>query len=165
MIVVGALSTDRVIGSGEGMPWDVPEEYAHFQRLVDGRDDRDRPALVRDLRRHAHERAHRGGEPQRARAPGAVVAPDVPAALRAAAAFGRTVFSAGGASVYAQTVPLAGRDVPVVHQGALRRATRTFPPSTRASGRWSGARTTRASSSWSTGARAPRRETGATAGS
>ena len=36
MIVIGAMSTDRVIGNGDGMPWDVPEEYAHFLRLVDG---------------------------------------------------------------------------------------------------------------------------------
>jgi dihydrofolate reductase len=107
MIVVGALSTDRVIGSGEGMPWDVPEEYAHFQRLVDGE------TIV--IGRRSFEifgatltSAHTVVVSRSARAlPGAVVAPDVPAALRAAAAFGRTVFSAGGASVYAQTVPLA----------------------------------------------------------
>ena len=28
MIIIGAMSTDRVIGSGDGMPWDVPEEYS-----------------------------------------------------------------------------------------------------------------------------------------
>ena len=36
MIIIGAMAENRVIGSGDGMPWDVPEEYAHFQRLVDG---------------------------------------------------------------------------------------------------------------------------------
>jgi hypothetical protein len=30
------MSTDRVIGSGEGMPWDVPEEYAQFLRFIAG---------------------------------------------------------------------------------------------------------------------------------
>ena len=36
MIIIGAMSTERVIGNGDGMPWDVPEEYAHFLRIVDG---------------------------------------------------------------------------------------------------------------------------------
>ena len=36
MIIVGAMAENRVIGSGDGMPWDVPEEYAHFQQLVAG---------------------------------------------------------------------------------------------------------------------------------
>ena len=29
MILIAALGTNRVVGSGEGMPWNVPEEYAH----------------------------------------------------------------------------------------------------------------------------------------
>jgi dihydrofolate reductase len=107
VIIVGALSTDRVIGRGDGMPWDVPEEYAHFQRLVEGE------TVV--IGRRSFEifgatltSAHTVVVSRSAGAlPGAVVAPDVPAALRTAAAFGRTVFSAGGASVYAQTLPLA----------------------------------------------------------
>ena len=37
MIIVGAMSSNRVIGSGDGMPWDVPEEYDHFLRLVEGK--------------------------------------------------------------------------------------------------------------------------------
>ena len=107
MIVIGAMSTDRVIGRGNGMPWDVPEEYAQFLRLTAGE------TLV--IGRRSYEifgagltAAHvvvvsrtAGG------LPGVTVAASVPAALDAAAAFGRTVFSAGGASVYAQTVPLA----------------------------------------------------------
>ena len=36
MVIIGAMSTDHVIGSGEGMPWDVPEEYAQFLRFIDG---------------------------------------------------------------------------------------------------------------------------------
>src|SRR6056297_1215222 len=30
MIIIGAMGTNRVIGSGDGMPWNVPEEYQHF---------------------------------------------------------------------------------------------------------------------------------------
>ena len=36
MIVISAMSPDHVIGSGDGMPWDVPEEYAQFLRFIEG---------------------------------------------------------------------------------------------------------------------------------
>ena len=107
MIVIGAMSRDRVIGRGAGMPWDVPEEYDQFLRLTAGQ------TVI--LGRRSYEifgagltAAHVVVVSRSAgRLAGAVVAPSVPAALDAAAALGGTVFSAGGASVYAATVPLA----------------------------------------------------------
>ena len=30
MIIISAMSRDRVIGSGDGMPWSVPEEDQQF---------------------------------------------------------------------------------------------------------------------------------------
>ena len=30
MIIIAAMSTDRLIGSGDGMPWSVPEEYRQY---------------------------------------------------------------------------------------------------------------------------------------
>jgi len=36
VIIISAMSSDRVIGSGNGMPWNVPEEYEQFLRYVDG---------------------------------------------------------------------------------------------------------------------------------
>lgn len=107
MIVVGAMSATGVIGRGDGMPWDVPEEYAHFQRLVAGETivigrrsyDIFGPTLTSA---HTVVVSRRG-----AALPGAVVVPTIEQALATAAGFGRTVFSSGGASVYAQTVPLA----------------------------------------------------------
>ena len=107
MIVIGAMSAERVIGSGDGMPWDVPEEYAHFQRLVRGQTvviGRRSYEIFGDSLTSAHTVVVSRSA---ARRPGVVVAPTVADALREAAAFGATVFSAGGASVYAQTVPLA----------------------------------------------------------
>jgi dihydrofolate reductase len=41
--LISAMSTTRVIGSGDGMPWEVPDEYQHFldttrdQTLIMGR--------------------------------------------------------------------------------------------------------------------------------
>lgn len=107
MIVIGAMSTDRVIGRGDGLPWDVPEEYAQFQRFVQGQ------TII--IGRRSYEifgssltSAHTVVVSRSAGAlPGAVLAPSVEEAARVAQSFGKTVFSAGGASIYAQTIPLA----------------------------------------------------------
>ena len=107
MIIIGAMTRSRVIGSGDGMPWDVPEEYEHFLELVAGQ------TIV--IGRRSYEifgrsltSAHNVVVSRSATSlPGALVVPTIDDALREAAAFGRTVFSAGGASVYAQTIPRA----------------------------------------------------------
>jgi dihydrofolate reductase len=106
MIIIGAMSTDRVIGKGDGMPWDVPEEYAHFLRLVDGQ------TIV--IGRRSYQifgagltSAHTVVVSRSADLPGVSVVPSVESALRLAESFGTSVFSAGGASIYAQTLPHA----------------------------------------------------------
>jgi dihydrofolate reductase len=107
MIIIGAMTRDHVIGSGDGMPWDVPEEYAHFLRLVAGQ------TIV--IGRRSYEIFGDGLTSEHnvvvsrstGDVAGAVVVPSIDEALRVAEGFGRTVFSAGGASIYSQTVPLA----------------------------------------------------------
>jgi dihydrofolate reductase len=43
VVIISAMSHDRIIGIGDGMPWSVPEEYQHFlnttrdQTIVIGR--------------------------------------------------------------------------------------------------------------------------------
>lgn len=34
MIIISAMTKDRVIGSGEGMPWNIPEEFQQFQSFI-----------------------------------------------------------------------------------------------------------------------------------
>ena len=104
MIIIGAMTRDRVIGSGDGMPWDVPEEYAHFQRLIAGETvviGRRSYEIFGDSLTSAHTvvvSRSAGG------IAGATVVPTIDDALREAASFGRTVFVAGGASIYEQTI-------------------------------------------------------------
>jgi dihydrofolate reductase len=107
MIIIGAMAENRVIGSGDGMPWDVPEEYAHFQRLVDGKTiiiGRRSYEIFRDSLTSAHNIVISRTS---ATLPGAIVVPSVEDAMRTAATFGLTYFSAGGATIYEQTIPLA----------------------------------------------------------
>jgi dihydrofolate reductase len=107
MIIIGAMSTDHVIGSGDGMPWEVPEEYAQFLRFIDGH------TVI--IGRRSYEIFGKGltsahtlvVSRSTGSLPGAVVVPSVEGALLMAGTFNNTVFSAGGASIYSQTVPLA----------------------------------------------------------
>jgi len=106
MIIVGALSTNHVIGSGNGMPWDVPEEYAHFLRLIEGQ------TII--IGRRSYEifggsltSAHTVVVSRSTTLPRATVVYSVEEAVRVATSFGTTVFSAGGASIYEQTIGLA----------------------------------------------------------
>ena len=107
MIIIGAMSTDRIIGSGDGMPWEVPEEYAQFLRFIDGQ------TVI--IGRRSYEifgegltSAHTVVVSRSAgKLPRAIAVTSVEDALRMAESFDKTVFSAGGASIYAQTVGLA----------------------------------------------------------
>src|ERR1700686_3771156 len=99
------MSTDRVIGSGDGVPWDVPEEYAQFLRFINGQ------TVI--IGRRSYEifgasltSAHTVVVSRSAAHwPGAIAVASVEEALRLAASYGTTIFGSGGASIYAQTVP------------------------------------------------------------
>ncbi|WP_425398266.1 dihydrofolate reductase [Aeoliella sp.] len=107
MKIIAAMSETRVIGHSDGMPWDVPEEFEHYVEFVRG-------ATVL-MGRPTYEifgfdtpAAHfvvlsRSPQP----APGAVICQNLPEALDAAKAFGKPIYSCGGAQVYEQTIPLA----------------------------------------------------------
>jgi dihydrofolate reductase len=108
VVIIGAMSAERIIGSGDGMPWDVPEEYARFLRFIEGQ------TVI--IGRRSYEIFGKGLTSAHtvvvSRSAGtltgaAVAVPSVEDALRMAGSFGGTVFSAGGASIYAQTLPLA----------------------------------------------------------
>lgn len=105
--IISAMTVDRVIGSGDGMPWDVPEEYRHFVDSVRG------GAVI--MGRTSYEifgpdleevesivLTHRDHSP-----PGTHKAASVEDAIRIAQELGRKPWIAGGASVYRQALPVA----------------------------------------------------------
>ena len=107
LILISAMTGDRVIGSRDGLPWNIPDEYAHFLDQVRGHpvifgrksyeifgtDLEESPLIVvsRSL----------------GKLDGARVCPSVDAAVELGGTLGERVFSAGGATIYAQTLPLA----------------------------------------------------------
>ena len=107
MIIISAMTRDRVIGSGDGMPWSVPEEYAQFLDLVRGQTvimgRRSFEIFGPDLAESNVVVVSRSA----GSVPGAEVVAGIDEAVRHAESYGTEVFSAGGASIYRQTLPLA----------------------------------------------------------
>ena len=112
MIIISAMSKDRVIGSGEGMPWSVPAEYEQFLEFIRGQ------TVIIGRRSHeifgpdltsAHNIVVSRSVNARSSVESdhAIVCSSVEEAIETGEAIGKSVFSAGGASIYAQTVPLA----------------------------------------------------------
>lgn len=107
MILISAMAKNRVIGSGAGMPWNVPEEYRHFLDTVDGETvlmGRRSWEIFGDDLTSAHNIVVSRSIRELA---GATVVDDLCAAVELGRSYGRRLFSAGGAQIYAQTMPLA----------------------------------------------------------
>jgi dihydrofolate reductase len=109
MILISAMSRDRVIGSGTGMPWNVPAEYRQFLDLIRGQTvimgRRSYEIFGKDL-----TSAHTIVVSRSAETPaGTTLCSSIETAVSTAKSFGKTVFSAGGAAIYEQTLPLADR--------------------------------------------------------
>jgi dihydrofolate reductase len=107
VIIIAAMGKNRVIGSGAGMPWDVPEEFRQFLNLVDGH-----PVIMGRRSWEIFGPQLSGVHPivvsrRIAAMKGAIVRPSVQAAVAEARRWGGKFFSAGGAQIYAQTIPLA----------------------------------------------------------
>ena len=101
------MTRRRVIGRGDGLPWNLPDEYDHFLSLVRG-------ATVLMGRKSWEIFGADLGESRILvvsrsvdALAGAEVFGDLPSALSRAEEIGGTLFSAGGAGIYRQTLPLA----------------------------------------------------------
>ena len=105
--LVVAYAANRTIGRDNAMPWHLPADFAHFKRttmghpIVMGRKTWE--SLGRPLPGRLNVVISRTPDYQ---APGAVVAPSLPAALAACGDVPR-ICVIGGAQIYAQALPLA----------------------------------------------------------
>jgi dihydrofolate reductase len=106
MIIIAAMAENRVIGVGDGLPWDVPEEYEQYRRfiadqtVVMGR--RSYEIFGADLTSRHTVVVSRSAE----EIDGAIVCRSLEDAVAKAESLGRTVFINGGASIYQQALPL-----------------------------------------------------------
>jgi dihydrofolate reductase len=101
------MTSDRVIGTGDGLPWHVPDEYQHFLDSIAGQ------TVLYGRRSHeifsGEMRADHVVVVSRSQSQidGAVVCDNFDDALQTACSFGKTVFSCGGASIYELSIPHA----------------------------------------------------------
>lgn len=106
LILIGAMTQDRVIGQDDHMPWDIPEEYQTFvdnirgQTVIMGRKSYE--IFGPDLTSEHTIVISRGN-------PGIQVpiAHGTDDALALARTYGKTIFVAGGSQVYEMFLPLA----------------------------------------------------------
>lgn len=110
MTVIAAMADNRVIGKDNAMPWHVSEDLLHFKRITTG------GVLI--MGRKTFESIGCRPLPNR---PHVIVSRSFPetadvdvcrtfeAALEKARSYGKPVFSAGGAEIYRQSIPLANR--------------------------------------------------------
>lgn len=119
--LVAAMDERRVIGYRGKLPWNLPEELAHFKRLTTG------GAVVmgrktwESIGRPLPNRENIVVSKTMSETPGLTVRRTLPEALAAAAATSRPVYVIGGAEVFAAALPLASRlclsVIPGEHEG------------------------------------------------
>ena len=112
--LIWAMARNRVIGRGDGLPWRLPKDMAHFMSTTTGKPvimgRRTFDTLDRPLPGRTNIVVSRSGF----RAEGALSAPDMDAAFRLAkqrceADGVSECFVAGGADIYALALPRADR--------------------------------------------------------
>ena len=116
VILIAAMSRDRIIGKADGMPWQIPEEYAQFlqqvagQTLIMGRRSFEifGPDLTNCDLIVVSKSPPKGTH--------SAWMPSLETALQLARERPRLIFVGGGASIYEQTLPLADRlHLSVIH--------------------------------------------------
>jgi dihydrofolate reductase len=112
VVLVAAVADNGVIGVDGGLPWHLPEDFAHFKRttlghvVVMGR--RTFESMGRPLPRRTNVVVTRQRDWT---AEGALTAPSWEAALELAAAHDGDVMVIGGGEIYAQALPVADEQV------------------------------------------------------
>ena len=108
MIIIAALTRDRVIGKNNAMPWHISEEFRHFRRTTEGH------TLI--MGRKTFESLGNRPLPGRhtvvvSRSLPETAGVDICKTLEDAVSKARTynteIFICGGADIYRQTLPLA----------------------------------------------------------
>lgn len=106
VILIGAMTKGRVIGKGDGMPWDIPEEYQTFidnirgQTVIMGRKSYE--VFGPDLT-SAHAIVVSRGRPD----VDVPVVDNIEKGLELARSYGVKIFVAGGSQIYDLALPHA----------------------------------------------------------
>jgi dihydrofolate reductase len=141
VVLIAAVADNGVIGSGNAMPWHLPEDLRHFKQLTSGH-----PMVMGRKTFDAIGRVLPGRQTVVVtRDPawsvdGVLAAPDVASALRLAreSTGDSVVMVAGGGEIFSQTIDLADR-MEITHVHRVVEGDARFPPIDR--GIWEAVRT------------------------
>ena len=128
--IVAAVAANNIIGAGGGLPWHLPEDFAHFKRLTMGH-----PMIMGRATFESIGRALPGRTTivvtrnPAWTADGVETAPSLPAALALAAGIDDDVFIVGGGQIYAEALDSGVVDLLCVTRvAAAPNGDTSFPP-------------------------------------
>ncbi len=108
--LIAAMAANHVIGRDNRLPWQLPEDLAHFKRITMGK------PMIMGRRTWESLPGLLPGRPHivvsrnpRYRAEGALLATSLEEAIERGGQLADEVMIIGGADLYAQAIPLAGR--------------------------------------------------------
>ena len=105
--IIAAMTEDRVIGLGDRLPWDLPQDRRLFKNLTTGNTVIMGRKTYTSISRPLPERNNIVISSTLSDIPGATVCSSFSAALEVASSFGRTVFILGGVELYREALPVA----------------------------------------------------------
>ena len=105
--IIVAMTNDRVIGLGDSMPWDLPEDRHLFKELTRGNTVIMGRKTYESISQPLADRRNIVLSRTLTALRGVTVCRSFPAGLQAARQFGRPVFVIGGAGLYQEALPVA----------------------------------------------------------
>ena len=109
MIILVAMTDDRIIGRQGELPWDIPEDLALFRRLTVGHTlvmgRKTFESIGRPLPQRTNIVISRSMPPME----GVIVCPDFSSAVERACQGGGKVYFIGGREIYRQALALVGK--------------------------------------------------------
>ena len=109
MILIAAMTQDRIIGKECGLPWNIPEEYRHFLAIITGQTiiagRKSYEIFGKDLT-SAHDIVISRGQPA---IPHVTICASMTEAVATAKRWQKEVFCIGGAEIYQLALPLADK--------------------------------------------------------
>ena len=105
--IIAAMTKDRVIGQGDGLPWDLPEDRQLFKNLTTGSTVIMGRKTYQSINRPLADRHNIVLSRTLTDLPGVTVCKSFIEGLEVAGRFGRPVFIIGGAGLYREALPVA----------------------------------------------------------
>ena len=107
VIIIVAMTGERIIGKGNDLPWHLPEDLRHFKRLTTGNTVVMGHNTYLSIGKPLPRRNNIVISPDLESGEGITVCRDLESALEKAESLGKSIFIIGGAYTYEKALPFA----------------------------------------------------------